>query len=183
MRLLEVAEAAIKLSSSGKRDPAVDEFMEKYYKVTQKHPFDPAARIAWDGKSTVTIQPFNDYINLSAIQTLAPGERSGSANGVVMTLVAIADETGVPVRLSAKPFGTSEGRLTKRQLMAWYKRRGFVSDSGSSMTYTPQKSLDEETPPGMEGWIKKRKPEFKKRYGDDWESVLYATAWKQHNAS
>ena len=43
------------------------------------------------------------------------------------------------------------------------------------------KKLDEVAPPGMEGWIKKRKPEFKKRYGDRWEEVLYATAWKQKN--
>ena len=175
---------AIKIG--GKKNPAVDEFMEKYYKVTQNHPFDPTSRIAWDGKSTVTVQPFNDYINLSAIQTLAPGERSGSANGVVMTLVALADETGVPLRLSAKPFGTSEGKLTKRQLIAWYKRRRFVPDPASGadgMTYTPQQSLDEVAPPGMESWIKKRKPEFKKRYGDRWEEVLYATAWKQHNAN
>jgi len=183
---VEMEEAAIKLSSAGKRNPAVDEFMEKYLKVTQVHPFDSSSRIAWDGKSTVTIQPFKDYINLSAIQTLAPGERSGSANGVVMTLVALADETGVPLRLSASPFGNSEGKLTKRQLIAWYKRRGFAPDPSSGadgMTYTPQKNLDEEAPPGMESWIKKRKPEFKKRYGEDWESVLYATAWKQHNAS
>jgi len=180
----KLGEAAIKLSSSGKRDPAVDEFMEKYYKVTQNHPFDSSSRIAWDGKSTVTVQPFNDYINLSAIQTLAPGERSGSANGVVMTLVALADETGVPLRLSAAPFGNSKGKLTKRQLIAWYKRRGFAPDPSSGadgMTYTPQKSLDEEAPPGMESWIKKRKPEFKERYGNRWEEVLYATAWKQHN--
>ena len=40
----------------------------------------------------------------------------------------------------------------------------------------------EDAPPGMEQWIKDRKPEFKKRYGDKWEEVLYATAWKQHNA-
>jgi hypothetical protein len=39
----------------------------------------------------------------------------------------------------------------------------------------------EDAPPGMEDWITKRKPEFKKRYGDKWEEVLYATAWKQHN--
>jgi hypothetical protein len=39
----------------------------------------------------------------------------------------------------------------------------------------------EVAPPGMEDWIKSRKPEFKKRYGKDWEKVLYATAWKQHN--
>jgi hypothetical protein len=43
------------------------------------------------------------------------------------------------------------------------------------------KTFTESAPPGMEDWIKKRKPEFKKRYGDDWESVLYATAWKQKN--
>ena len=38
--------------------------------------------------------------------------------------------------------------------------------------------LDEDAPPGMEDWIKDRKPEFKKRYGDRWKEVLYATAWK-----
>lgn len=41
--------------------------------------------------------------------------------------------------------------------------------------------LQEKAPPGMEQWIKDRKPEFKKRYGDRWQEVLYATAWKQHN--
>jgi len=44
-----------------------------------------------------------------------------------------------------------------------------------------EKAIDEVAPPGKEDWIKKRKPEFKKRYGKDWESVLYATAWKQKN--
>jgi hypothetical protein len=44
-----------------------------------------------------------------------------------------------------------------------------------------EKVLNEVAPPGMEDWIKKRKPEFKDRYGDRWEEVLYATAWKQHN--
>ncbi len=41
--------------------------------------------------------------------------------------------------------------------------------------------LQEKAPPGMEQWIKDRKPEFKKRYGDRWQEVLYATAWKQKN--
>ncbi len=45
-----------------------------------------------------------------------------------------------------------------------------------------EKALNEVAPPGMEGWIKDRKPEFKDRYGDRWEEVLYATAWKQHGA-
>ena len=41
--------------------------------------------------------------------------------------------------------------------------------------------IHEVAPPGMEDWIEGRKEEFKKRYGDKWESVLYATAWKRHN--
>jgi len=127
---------AIKIG--GEKNENIDKFMQTYYKVTQNHPFDPQARIAWDGKSTATVVPFNDHIHLSAIQTLAPGERSGSANGMVMTLVKIADETGVPLRLVAKPFGTSEGKLTKPQLKAWYKRRGFVPVNGDEMEYVPE---------------------------------------------
>jgi len=35
--------------------------------------------------------------------------------------------------------------------------------------------------PGFENWVNHRKAEFKKRYGDRWEQVLYATAWKLKN--
>lgn len=44
------------------------------------------------------------------------------------------------------------------------------------------RSLGEATPPGYEQWIRDRKAEFKDRYGEDWESKLYATAWAQYNA-
>ena len=42
-------------------------------------------------------------------------------------------------------------------------------------------SLTEKAPQGKkaERFIKKHKGDFKKRYGDAWEQVLYATAWKQ----
>ena len=131
-------EEAIKLTKD--ENPALDEFMDKLHKVTQDHPFDPNQRIAWDGKSTIELKPMWGDIHIHAIQTLAPGERSGSANGLMMTVVQIANETGVKLRLSASPFGTTKGKLNKRQLKAWYKRLGFVDDlsSGSDgMTYTP----------------------------------------------
>lgn len=40
--------------------------------------------------------------------------------------------------------------------------------------------INEASPPSKEAedWIKSNKEEFKKQYGEDWESVLYATAWK-----
>lgn len=40
-------------------------------------------------------------------------------------------------------------------------------------------TVKEVAPPGMEDWIKDRKADFKQRYGDRWQEVLYATAWKQ----
>ena len=43
-----------------------------------------------------------------------------------------------------------------------------------------EQAVTEVAPPGMEDWINDRKEDFKKRYGDKWESVLYATAWKRH---
>lgn len=41
--------------------------------------------------------------------------------------------------------------------------------------------LFERAPPGekAERFIKKHKPDFKKRYGKRWKEVLYATAWKR----
>lgn len=43
-----------------------------------------------------------------------------------------------------------------------------------------EEAVQEVAPPGMEDWIKDRKADFKKRYGDRWKTVLYATAWKRH---
>ena len=41
-------------------------------------------------------------------------------------------------------------------------------------------SLTEVAPEGekAEEFIQKNKASFKKRYGDEWERILYATAWK-----
>jgi hypothetical protein len=43
--------------------------------------------------------------------------------------------------------------------------------------------LNEKAPPGMEGWINSVKAKFQKEYGDDWEEVLYSTAWKKYKAN
>lgn len=44
-----------------------------------------------------------------------------------------------------------------------------------------ESKLQEKAPPGKkaEDFIKSSKADFKKRYGDRWEEVLYATAWKK----
>ncbi len=58
---------------------------------------------------------------------------------------------------------------------------GFWRPWKDSPVYKEGTELDEKAPPGMEDWINSRKADFKKRYGDKWQQVLYATAWKRHN--
>lgn len=43
-----------------------------------------------------------------------------------------------------------------------------------------RKTVYESAPKSKEAedWILKNKSSFKKRYGDEWEQILYATAWK-----
>ena len=66
------------------------------------------------------------------------------------------------------------------QNQAGQKTAGTTTGGGASSTATAMKEeiIDEKAPPGMEKWIKDRKAGFKKKYGDRWEEVLYATAWK-----
>ena len=140
VRLLEVTDPQpIKLRGfGGDNDPeAVADFMEQFIDSTQDHPFDGDQRIGWDGKSTIEVRPMGDHIHLAAIQTLAPGERSGSASSLIDDVIEISKRTGVKLRLSPKPFGTTKEKLNKRQLVAWYKRKGFVPASQGEMEFDP----------------------------------------------
>lgn len=58
--------------------------------------------------------------------------------------------------------------------------KGFEFRSGDTLQFGESK-MEEDAPPGMEDWIKSNKERFKQQYGDDWEEILYATAWKMKN--
>jgi hypothetical protein len=142
MRLFELlSEEPIKLRGFGGDDvpdsEAIADFMEMLNDATQNHPFDSSQRIGWDGKSTIEVRAMPDHIHLVAIQTLAPGERTGSASSLLDDVIEISRRTGVKLRLSPKPFGTTKGKLNKSQLIAWYKRKGFVPASQGEMEFDP----------------------------------------------
>jgi hypothetical protein len=63
----------------------------------------------------------------------------------------------------------------------YYIESGNLTMSDQNWINKFKAALAEEAPPGQEDFIKSAKPEFQKKYGDDWEEVLYATAWKRHN--
>lgn len=55
----------------------------------------------------------------------------------------------------------------------------------NNMNISDTLTMLEVAPPGenAENWIKTVKSDFKKRYGDEWQRVLYATAWKKFGES
>lgn len=57
-----------------------------------------------------------------------------------------------------------------------------IKDKGEDLE-DDELALNEATPPSDEAekWIKDNKENFKDQYGDDYEKVLYAKAWKMYN--
>lgn len=57
---------------------------------------------------------------------------------------------------------------------------GDIAQVTKPLMLLKRKKMYEVAPPSKEAeaWIKSNKPLFKKRYGDDWEQVLYAVAWR-----
>ena len=112
----------------------------------------------------------------------------------------VAQETGLKDNISMvknaidlrpdKENLTPEAQQALKKSAPWWKRMfGMREGDEETLQALDQDlqadgvnlNLTEEAPPGMEDWIKDRKEDFKKQYGDKWEEVLYATAWKRHN--
>jgi hypothetical protein len=70
-------------------------------------------------------------------------------------------------------------------LAAFLGRKKFGPQFFQNASVYESKEVMEKAPPGekAERFIKSNKESFKKRYGKDWERVLYATAWKQFGES
>jgi len=70
-------------------------------------------------------------------------------------------------------------------LAAFLGRKKFGPQFFQNVNVDEYKNMMEKAPPGekAEKFIKSNKESFKKRYGKDWERILYATAWKQFGES
>lgn len=72
----------------------------------------------------VEMSYFDGYLWMSSI-TSYEDKRTGTASAVLKFILDEADKAGIPVAGTVKPIG-NEG-LSKSQLMAWYKRYGFIN--------------------------------------------------------
>lgn len=102
----------------------------------------------------------------------ATGEYSGKTVEQLKSMLAKLHKSG------PHKAGSPEAKKQRQINFALRAKGGWKKGEGAAMK---EAALNEKAPPGMEKWIKDRKAAFKKQYGDRWEEVLYATAWKEKN--
>jgi hypothetical protein len=118
----------------------LDAFIAEYKQGTTPNPFAPQIRV-WQDSIGIELSKFGKVIHLSFITTFTP-KNSGSASKALKWLTDLADKHGVAMDLIASPVkhaGSDGGKnLSKAQLVAWYKRHGFVG-TASRMTRGPRR--------------------------------------------
>jgi len=90
----------------------------------QRNPINPR-EIIIDNSVLIEISIFDKRIWFSSLYSIDKGR--GNAGKVMQKIVDIADKYGVTIALDAVPYGTSKDKLTKAQLVKFYKKYGFKS--------------------------------------------------------
>lgn len=84
---------------------------------------------------------FKNYqtrVHIHALASVDKGQGNGAA--VLKKLKKLADEFGVTLEGTVRPFGDPEdGRLNKKQLISWYRRAGFKVGRNGIAVYKPTK--------------------------------------------
>ena len=115
-------------------------FFKDFRSGTVPHPWHPRMAI-WNESVGIELSAFAGHAHLSSIISFMH-KNVGEASRALKWLCALANKHGVTIDLDVKPLknaGAAQGKnLNKAQLIAWYKRNGFVSKGGDSMERLPQ---------------------------------------------
>jgi hypothetical protein len=110
-------------SNSADIDKAVDEIE----RLGIRNPINPKDIII-DGSVSVEVRNWDGRLWFSSLYSMDRGK--GNANRVMKKITDIADKYNVTVALDAEPFGKGSDMLTKRRLIAFYKKFGFKFEKG-----------------------------------------------------
>jgi hypothetical protein len=141
-----------------------------------------------------TVKPYlnssnsEEALNFEEFKVVSAGKRDPEAEGVVgmsaskMRAAVAADDIKTFKKGLPKGFAGAEDLFNaiKKGMERPMKTKKIKAEFDPD---GKKKVLKEKSPPDekSERFIKKTKDEFKDRYGDDWASYLYGTAWKQYN--
>lgn len=101
---------------------AVDEFLDEWIEVTSHNPLSPDERVV-DDYAAVTLRPQNGEVWIDSLRSFRKGAGNGSR--ALKDIIELADQHGVTLRLTAKPFDTGGNELDYKSLVQFYQRNGF----------------------------------------------------------
>jgi hypothetical protein len=130
--------ARIKLGNADPSDQAaVSEFLDEWIELTSDNPISPDERVVGD-YAAVTLRPQGGQIWLDSIRSFEKTRGNGSR--ALKMVLDLADQHGVVLRLTAKPFDTGGNELDFASLVQWYESNGFVSKD-VTQDYEPSASM------------------------------------------
>jgi hypothetical protein len=138
MRFKQFMQESIKIG--GKKLPDNSQAMlDEYFEGTSPHPFDRSLRI-WNDVVGISLVFFDGAFDLQTIMTFSD-KNQGDASKALKWLTSLADKHKCVLTLEVVPLkaGSDTGKnLTKKDLIAWYKRNGFKKDMGDVYRREPQ---------------------------------------------
>ncbi len=108
----------------------IDKAIKEIEKLGIRNPIDPN-KIVIDNTVVIEVQNFDERLMLSSI--LSIDKNKGNASNVMKKITDIADKYHVTIALTPEPFGRDANKLTKSQLIKFYKKFGFKNDEFGDM--------------------------------------------------
>ena len=117
-------------------DTMVNDIANRLGHQVKRNPLNNREWVFTDEAGELTIKAelapsLGDPNRIRLVSMASPSKGLGNASRWMDELVSVADENNIALELSAVPFGRASGGLTKRQLKAFYTKRGFKFEQGS----------------------------------------------------
>ena len=107
----------------------IDKAIKEIEKLGVRNPINPK-EIVIDNSVIIEVSNWDKRLWFSSLYSTSPGK--GNARRIMDKIMAIADKYKVTVALAPEPFGPKETRLTRSQLVKFYKSLGFKFQKGES---------------------------------------------------
>jgi hypothetical protein len=105
----------------------IDKAIREIEKLGIRNPVNPK-EIIIDDSVFIEISNWDKRLWFSSLHSMDRGH--GNASRVMQKIVDIADKYNVTIALDAVPYGTGTGRLSRSQLVKFYKKFGFKFEDG-----------------------------------------------------
>ena len=106
----------------------IDKAIREIEKLGVRNPINPK-EIVIDDSVIIEVQNWDKRLWFSSLYSIDKGQ--GNASKVMKKIMDIADKYKVTVALDPHPFGTGTGKLTRDQLVKFYKKFGFEFEDGA----------------------------------------------------